>query len=46
MIITKTKRFVKKFGKLDVKIQQKLEKRVRIFQKNPLDPALNNHALK
>lgn len=45
MNIKYKKKFTKSFEKLDKNIQKKTLLRVNIFQKNPLDQILNNHAL-
>ncbi len=39
------KNFKKKFLKLSPTIQEKVEKTIEIFQENPHDPQLHNHAL-
>lgn len=38
--------FYKLYKELNVRIQNRVDKQIRIFQKNPLDPQLNNHELK
>ena len=39
------KNFTKAFLKLSPKIQDKIEETISVFQKNPHEPQLNNHAL-
>jgi mRNA-degrading endonuclease YafQ of YafQ-DinJ toxin-antitoxin module len=36
---------LEKLKKVDVRIQKSFFERVTIFEKNPFDPVLNNHAL-
>lgn len=45
MNIKYKKKFTKNFEKLDKKVQEKTLVRINIFQKNPLDKTLDNHAL-
>lgn len=44
MKITRTKRFIKKYDKLDYKIMLKFILKLELFIKNPFDISLNNHA--
>lgn len=37
--------FYKQYKKVDVRIQNSVDERIRIFRKNPMDSQLNNHAL-
>ena len=37
--------FYRQYKKLNVRIQHKIDQRLRIFRKNPMDPKLNNHLL-
>lgn len=41
-----TKNFIKQSKKLEVSSKLKLQARIEIFVKNPLDPMLRNRALK
>jgi mRNA-degrading endonuclease RelE of RelBE toxin-antitoxin system len=45
MKIAFKKSFLKKFEKLDVHIQTKVTQKISIFQLNPFQKDLNNHAL-
>ena len=45
MIIKFSKKFDKSYQKLTIKIQDKFNKRLVIFEKNKLEPILNNHSL-
>ena len=38
--------FFEKLKKVDVRIRRSFEEKIAIFEKNPFDPSLNNHALK
>lgn len=38
--------FLKKFKKVDVRIQKSFKERILLFSKNPNDPILNNHLLR
>lgn len=46
MTISYSKQFIKSAKKLDSKIRKKLLERIQVFEKNPLDPQLRDHALK
>ncbi len=46
MSIAYSKNFIKQAKKLSPDLQEKLYKSLQVFGKNPLDPALRNHALK
>lgn len=37
--------FHRKYKKLDVRTQNRIDQCIRIFRKNPMDPELNNHLL-
>ena len=39
------KNFSRQYSKLQQKEQQKTDSRIELFEKNSLDPLLNNHAL-
>jgi addiction module RelE/StbE family toxin len=45
MDIQYKKKFVKNFDKLSSKLQSKTIANIKIFQKNPFDRVLDNHAL-
>ena len=45
MDIQYKKKFVKNFDKLPSKLQGKTISNIKIFQKNPFDRTLDNHAL-
>ncbi len=45
MDIQYKKKFVKNFVKLSPKLQSKTIANIKIFQKNPFDRVLDNHAL-
>ena len=45
MIIDFNKKFYKRYEKLPIKFQQKIDLALDVFAKNPLDPVLRNHAL-
>ena len=38
--------FFEKLKKVDVRIRKSFEEKIAVFEKNPLDPSLNNHPLK
>jgi mRNA-degrading endonuclease YafQ of YafQ-DinJ toxin-antitoxin module len=38
--------FFEKLKKVDVRTRKSFEDKIAIFEKNPFDPSLNNHALK
>ena len=38
--------FFEKLKKVDVRIRRSFEEKTAVFEKNPFDPSLNNHALK
>ena len=38
--------FFEKLKKVDVRIRRSFEEKIAVFEKNPFDPSLNNHALK
>jgi len=38
--------FIKKLKKSDVRLRKSFINKITIFEKNPTDPILNNHALK
>lgn len=46
MIIKLHKDFKKSFKKLSLKIQEKAKERLMLFEKDPLNPVLNNHPLR
>lgn len=46
MIIVYHKDFKKGYKKLSPKIKEKLDDRLRLFNKDEFNPILNNHALK
>ncbi len=46
MKIVFKKTFVRQYGKLDIQSQKKIEKTIELFEKDPFDPQLRNHALK
>jgi addiction module RelE/StbE family toxin len=46
MEIITTKQYIKQFEKLQKASKISVKKSIIIFQENPLDPKLNNHALK
>lgn len=46
MILKFHKRFEKRYSKLSQKLQIKIDATLEIFQNNPHDPSLRNHALK
>ena len=46
MTVSYSKNFLKQAKKLSPELRQKLLERVAIFARNPLHPALRNHALK
>ena len=46
MNVAYSKNFLKQAKKLSPELRKKLLQRVALFTKNPLDPALRNHALK
>lgn len=46
MRVKYTKTFAKLYDKADVKIQKAFKERVKLFQKDPLNPQLRNHPLK
>jgi addiction module RelE/StbE family toxin len=39
------KKFLKSFHKLPAKIKNKCFEKIKLFQKNPFDPRLNNHSV-
>lgn len=39
------KRFIKAYGKLPLKIRRRVSEKLAIFQYNPFEESLNNHAL-
>ena len=41
-----TKDFHKSYKEVNVRMQNSVDERIRIFQRDPLDPQLNNHELK
>lgn len=45
MIIDYHKRFVKHYDKLNLKLKQKTDEAIALFQLNPFNPILDNHAL-
>lgn len=45
MQIRFSKKFSKQYEKTDLKIKSATDKRLKIFQENPSQPQLNNHAL-
>ena len=45
MIIDFHQNFVRKYRKLNKKLQQKVDKSIDVFRKNSSDPHLKNHAL-
>jgi len=46
MKIAFSKAFIRKAEKLPVKLQVRLQERIKLFTDNPLHPSLRNHALK
>jgi addiction module RelE/StbE family toxin len=46
VIIQTTKSFDKQFAKLTTKNKQRFKEKVKVFQANPFDTGLRNHALK
>ncbi len=46
MLLRRKKLFIKQYKKLSPKTQKKIEEKVRIFVKNPLEKSLYNHPLK
>jgi len=46
MDISYSKNFIKLAKKLRPDLRHKLQERITLFSKNPLHPALHNHALK
>lgn len=38
--------FLKKLKKVDVRIRKSFKEKIILFSKNPVDPQLNNHALR
>jgi len=46
MNIFYSKKFVKSFEKLPVKLQKKVSEKIKLFVHNRFDDSLNNHALK
>lgn len=46
MIISSDKDFKKDYKKLPKKIQERFKERILLFQKDPVDPILNNHQLR
>lgn len=45
MVVEYDKKFLKQYDKADPKIRLAFKKRRRLFQENPFDPQLRNHAL-
>lgn len=45
MIVHFHQNFVKRYRKLRRELQQKVDKKIDIFRKNPSDPYLKNHSL-
>ena len=45
MKIIYSKKFLKNFKRADSKIQSAFEKKILLFQKDKINPLLNNHAL-
>ena len=46
MVIKTTKAFDKQYAKLNLKIKISFKRRLELFNANPFDPGLRNHALK
>lgn len=46
MIVKTTRAFDKQYAKLNFKIKLTFKKRLTVFQANPFDTSLRNHALK
>lgn len=46
MTVGYSKNFIKQAKKLNPKLRQRLQERVRVFIDNPLHPELRNHQLK
>ena len=46
MKVNYTKTFAKHYDKADAKIQKAFKERIKLFQKDPLNPLLRNHLLK
>lgn len=46
MTIRYSKQFVKQLAKQPVKVQKATYLRIRLFEENPYDPLLRNHALR
>ncbi len=38
--------FYRQYKKANVRIQHRVDQRLRLFRKNPMDPKLNNHLLR
>lgn len=45
MIVDFHKNFDKRYQKLNLKIQQRVDKALAVFMNNPFEPSLKNHAL-
>ena len=46
MTVAYSKNFIKQAKKLNPDLRKKLQQRIKLFTKNPLDLVLRNHALK
>ncbi len=46
MQISYSRHFIKYAKRLNPELRKKIQSRINIFSKNPLDPVLRNHALK
>lgn len=46
MKVSYSKNFLKQYSKLTPDLQKKTDERIIVWQNNPLDPLLHNHALK
>lgn len=45
MIVRYAPVIIKKLKKVDVRIRKRFKQHLKLFEKNPLDPILNNHPL-
>lgn len=45
MKIKFSKEFLKQYKKADIRVRQRVDEKLLIFEKNPMDPSLRNHPL-
>lgn len=46
MKIKFSKEFLKQYKKADIRVKQRVDEKLLIFEKNPMEPSLRNHPLR